>query len=245
MLSTYYIMTTQLQKEKEHIRQFKSIICPTYGLEPQEDWGSGSKNKKQNNDADITARITDISKFNQIANIHDKKYKVNDTVTISLKTEGGNFTIANGGTSAGASLFKSMNLGDIAKQGFKTCRTEVKEIQQEIKTKCLELGIEHRWKEIGNKYKDDIKNIYVQWLYMLFHVPKYQKCLYDWLNSRQADLKCVGTNLFIPEKKVLPENPIIDIAGDNTVIVHDFKLRLKSSGGEIKSSWKINYETNY
>ena len=63
--------------------------------------------------------------------------------------------------------------------------------------------------------------------------------------SRQSDLKFFVLSLFVPEKKVLLEDPIIDIIGDNTVIVGDYKLRLKSSGGKVSSSWKINYETNY
>ena len=229
-------MTTQLKKEKEHILKFKNIICPNYGLECIEAWGSGSKNKRKNSDADITAKITDIERFKKIPNL-PKNLLVKNEITISLKTEGGNFTIANGGTSITSSIFESMNLGDIAKKEFKKRNSLIREIQKE-------LGKDKRWIHIGNNKKSKIKEIWVEWFYMLFHVRKYQQSLYNWLNSRQSDLKCVGLSLFVPEKKVLLEDPIIDIIGDNTVIVGDYKLRLKSSGGKVSSSWKINYEIN-
>ena len=74
--------------------------------------------------------------------------------------------------------------------------------------------------------------LYVNLFYCLFHVPQYQRCLYEWLNSRQSDLKCVGNELFIPEKKKLPENIFLDVIGDNTVRVGHYKLRVKSSGGK-------------
>ena len=224
--------TIQLKKEKEHIDNFKIYICPAYGLAPILDWGTGAKNKKENCDADVTVKVVndDLAKKLKFPNI-----KLGSLLTVSLKTKGGNFTIANGGTGKGAYLFKEMNLRPFAKQKFEKTKNAVKKIKNQF-------GKDNRWKEIGEEKKLAIKELYVNLFWALFHVPQYQRCLYEWLNSRQADLKCVGDELFIPEKKILPENIVIDIISDNTIRVGHYRLRVKSSGGKVGSTWKINYE---
>ena len=87
--------TTQLEREELHTKNFIENICPLYGLLFVEAWGSGSRNKKENCDADITVKVMDedLAKKLKLPNI-----KLGCLLTVSLKTKGGNFTLANGGT---------------------------------------------------------------------------------------------------------------------------------------------------
>ena len=100
-----------------------------------------------------------------------------------------------------------------------------------------------KWKEIGQDKKSPIKILYQELYYNLFKDNReYQICLYDWFNSRQSDLKCVGSEIFVPEKKILSENPKIEKLGDDSIQVGHYKLRVKSSSGRVRNTWKINWE---
>ena len=83
--------------------------------------------------------------------------------------------------------------------------------------------------------KEYIKLLLIKLYRKLFCVPSYQEKLYEWLNSRQSDLKCVGDKVFVPEKKILLDNCMPEILGNNTVIVGHFKLRVKAASVKIKS----------
>tara|TARA_B100000900_G_C20397737_1_gene641377 strand:+ start:145 stop:846 length:702 start_codon:yes stop_codon:yes gene_type:complete len=229
--------TTQLDAEEKHIEQFETNICPQYGIKPILDWGTGSENKKSNCDADRTVQIINLEKFNKLK--CKKKYKLGYELTVSLKTEKGNFTIANGGTGLNSSLFKCMILPNHtnAINEFKRRKLEIRQYQEE-------LGKNNRWVDVGQSKKLYIKQQLVELLWLLFNVPPYREKLYEWLSERQSDLKCVGDKLFVPEKKILPELCEPKFCGDDTVIVGHYKLRVKAAGGKVGTSWKINYQIN-
>ena len=229
--------TTQLLEEQKHIERFENVICPQYGIIPIVDWGSGSKNKKNNCDADRTVKIVDLEKFNKLKCAN--KYKIDDELTVSLKTDKGDFTIANGGTGLSADLFKYMISPNhtTAIKEFQRRKLEIKQYQEE-------LGKNNRWEHVGQSKKLYIKQQLVELFWILFNVPLYRKKLYEWLGERQSDLKCVGDKLFVPEKKILPELCEPKFCGDDTVIVGHYKLRVKAAGGKVGTSWKINYQIN-
>ena len=229
--------TTQLKEEQKHIEKFENVICPQYGIIPIVDWGSGNKNKKNNCDADRTVKIVDLEKFNKLKCAN--KYKVGDELTVSLKTDKGDFTIANGGTGLGADLFKYMISPNhiVARKEFQRRKLEIKQYQKEI-------GKDKRWEDVGQDKKLYIKQLLIELIWLLFNVPLYRKKLYEWLDTRQSDLKCVGNRLFIPEKKILPELCEPKFYGDDSVIMGHYKLRVKAAGGKVCTSWKINYQFN-
>jgi len=228
-------MTTQLNEEIKHIEKFKNIICPKYGLIILENWGSGNKNKKTNCDADLTVEIIDMDKFNELNCATN--YKLGDNLTVSLKTIGGNFTIANGGTGLNSGLFKHMILSThiCAKEEFNKRKLKIKKY-------ICEIGKNKRWSDVGQDKKLFIKRTLQELLWLLFNVPVYRTNLYEWLNSRQSDLKCVGDKLFVPDKKKLSHICEPKFCGNDSVIVGHYKLRVKASGSKVCSSWKINYE---
>ena len=229
--------TTQLDAEKKHIEQFETNICPQYGIKPIFDWGTGSKNKKSNCDADRTVKIINLEKFNKLK--CKKKYKLGAELTVSLKTKKGNFTIANGGTGLDSSLFKYMILPH-----HTNAINEIKRRKLEIRQYQEELGKDKRWEDVGQSKKKYIKNQLVELLWLLFNVPPYREKLYEWLSERQSDLKCVGDKLYVPEKIILPELCEPEYCGDDSVIVGCYKLRVKAAGGKVGTSWKINYQIN-
>lgn len=229
--------TTQLDAEKKHIEQFETNICPQYGIKPIFDWGTGSKNKKSNCDADRTVQIINLEKFNKLK--CTKKYKLGDELTVSLKTKKGNFTIANGGTGLDSSLFKRMILPH-----HTNAINEIKRRKLEIREYQEELGKDKRWEDVGQDEKLVIKHTLQDLLWLLFNVPQYREKLYKWLSERQSDLKCVGDRLYVPEKIILPELCEPKKWGDDTVIVGHYKLRVKAAGGKVCTSWKINYQIN-
>ena len=122
-----------------------------------------------------------------------------------------------------------------AKEEFNKRKLKIK------KYKC-EIGKNKRWSVVGQDKKLVIKHTLQELLWLLFNVPVYRKNLYEWLNSRQAELKCVGDKLFVPDKKKLSHICEPDFCGNDSVIVGHYKLRVKASGGKVSSSWKINYE---
>ena len=81
--------------------------------------------------------------------------------------------------------------------------------------------------------------------YNLFKSRLNQVKLYEWLNIRQSNLKCIGDELLIPEKKYLPEFCKPEYFNNDTIIVGHYKLRVKASGGKVGSSWKINLEFSH
>ena len=227
--------TTQLDNEIKDKDNFCKNIAPEYGLKFIQDWGSGSKNKKENCDADITVEIVDLKKFN--IKFSELNRKLGDKLEVSLKTEKGDFTIANGGTSLRSDIFKDMISpnNSIIKKKFKETQDKIKEHRETI-------GKNKKWNEVGQYKKLPIKEELIEFFLDLFKNPENCKKLYEWLNSRQSDLKCVGGKLVIPEKKIM--EPLCEGKRfeNNSVIVGHYKLRFKSSGGKVTSSWKINYE---
>ena len=216
--------TNQLIQEQKHIEKFENVICPKYGFKMHQDWGSGSENKKYNCDADRTVEIVDYEKFKKL--ICSNNFKLGCELTVSLKTKQGNFTIANGDTMLQADLFKYMiPPTDI------TMREEFKKTKLKIKQYQEKFGKNKRWGDegVGQDKKEYIKLLLIKLYRKLFCVPSYREKLYEWLNSRQSDLKCVGDKVFVPEKKILLDNCMPEILGNNTVIVGHFKLRVKAA----------------
>jgi len=106
------------------------------------------------------------------------------------------------------------------------------------------LGKENVWKDIGEDKKEPIKSIYIAQLYDIFHNKHHNiASLYQWRNDRQSDFKYVGDKLVVPERYDMSEDVVVAKLSSNSIRVGHFKLRVKSSGGKVKSSWKINYET--
>lgn len=231
--------TTQLLQEQEHCRYFIEVLCPKYGMIIIKEWGSGSKNKKENCDADITAQIINMEKFNKLECAKNLNKNKGDYITISLKTEGGNFTIANGGTGLQSKLFKYM----IPSKNSEI-REECKTMFLKIKNYKNSIGKDKRWQDIGQEKKLHIKQILCEFYCKLFQNLEYCKKLYEWLDNRKSDLKCIGDEIFIPEKKILPKLCKPKCSGDDTIIVGHYKMRVKAEGGKVSSSWKINYEIN-
>lgn len=231
--------TNQLKSEDNHRGEFKCEMCSAYGLEIIIDWGSGSKNKKEDCDADYTVKIIDLKKFNQLECAKNLNVKEGSLLTISLKTKGGNFTIANGGTELGSVLFDSM----IPKKNTEL-RKEFNMMLSNIKAYKKELGKNKRWDDIGQSKKKYIKETLCDFYFELFQIREYANKLYEWLGERTADLKCVGNKIFIPEEKNLQETYKVKRDGDDSIIVGHYKLRVKAGGGRVDSSWKINYEFN-
>jgi len=233
--------TTQLKEEQKHIERFENVICPKYGLISVKDWGSGSKNKKSNCDADRTVKIIDLEKFNKLECAKKLNVSEGDELTVSLKTDKGNFTIANGGTGLGTGLFKKL-----IKPSYIIAKGHIQGVIELIKQYQEELGKDKRWSDadVGHEKKLYIKQQLTELLWRLFQAPEYRKKLYEWLDERQSDLKCVGDKIFVPEKKILSELCEPRFCGDDTVIVGHYKLRVKAAGGQVKTSWKINYQLN-
>lgn len=231
--------TTQLVREQEHRTYFNDVLCPRYGMIEIAEWGSGSKNKKENCDADVTVVIIDIQKFNELECAKNLNVNNGDKLRFSLKTKGGNFTIANGGTGLRSELFKYM----ISKEDTEV-RKEFKLMLLKIKEYKNKLGKDNRWEDIGQEKKIYIKQILCEFYSRLFYNVEYCKKLYEWLNNRKSELKCVDDKIFIPEKNVLPDLCKPEYIGDDTVIVGHYKLRVKAESGKVRSSWKINYEIN-
>ena len=229
--------TTQLNKEDEHIKQFKNI-SHNYGLKVIDDWGNGSKNKKENKDADLNTKISDIEKLKK--KFHKDKsgndFDQNKIYTVSCKTENGDFTLVNSGLTNICSLFKYIDLDDELKNKVNECNNKVKKIKKK-------LGLDNKWENIGQNKKKDIKILYINLLYNIFSNKNYIKKFLKWLNERQSDFKYIGDKLNFPENYKLNFNQIIvkKIKND-TIKIGNFKFRCKSSGGKVKASWKINLE---
>ena len=68
--------------------------------------------------------------------------------------------------------------------------------------------------------------------------------LYKWFNERLSELKYIGNRLVIVKQFQINKNIAINYKGEDSIIVGDFILRFKASGGKVKSCWKINYELN-
>ena len=113
-----------------------------------------------------------------------------------------------------------------------------------IKNYKKSIGYDKRWSEIGNDKKDPILDLLMYFNYCLFQYRKYQEILYGWLEERQSDLKCVGSNLYVQSSKKIPEHINIEIKGHDTIVIGHYRLRFKAEGGKIKPSWKINVEFN-
>lgn len=223
--------TVQLLQEIKHVETFKTYIS-SIGCVIIKCWGSGSENKKNNCDADFTIKILDNAIFSKIL---PNNWNNGDEKTVSLKTPGGNFTLANGGTSIGSDLYKRMDLNDEEIQAIIDCNKEIKSIKNQ-------LGKSNRWIDVDISKKYAIKELLIQLNYNLFQYRNHQKTLYTWLSERMSDLKYVGNNLYIPNKKNIPLEVKVEELGNDSLIVGCFKLRFKASGGWVKNSWKINYE---
>ena len=227
--------TTQLKNEQKHKVKF---ICklPTIGCIEKFEWDSG-KNKKKNSDADFTIIIQNPELFKTEFPDCNKDWVMGTELTVSLKTERGNFTLANGGTTLKSGLFQLMELNREEKKAFQECNVEITNIKNE-------LGRDKCWEDIGQHEKKPIKDTLIGLLYRLFQVPTHIDTLYTYMNGRQSDLKYVGENLSLKKKFTPPPYDllIVDIISTNTLRVGDFTLRVKSESKSVKSSWKINYE---
>ena len=226
--------TTQLQKEDEHTEKFKKYLSKI-GCCDIKNWGPGHENKKLNKDADITIKVEDSTLFNSCFKNHF--WKNGDELTVSLKTLGGNFTSANLGTGIQSYLYQIMSLDQEEKLAMDELKTGVKIIKKK-------LGMYSRWEEVGNEKKLLIKDLLMLFNYHLFQYRPHQEALYNFMNSRQSDLKYVGDKLFVPEQIKIPNKIDVYEKGDDSLIVGHWKLRFKSSGGWVKNSWKINVEFN-
>ena len=228
--------TTQLRNEQKHKDQFNKE-CGDYGLCIVEDWGSGSKNKKRNNNADLNCEIIDINKLSNKLPYLSSNLKNDDIITVSLKTKGGDFTIANIGTTHNRTeLFKYMNLTNVEIENFKKTNKKIKYIKKNFDKN-------EKWKD-NETHKNIIKKLYTDLLYKIFQIDEHKKELYKWLCERESNLKYVGNKLFIPEKYTFPEECKVEIKGIDTVIVGRYALRAKAEGSKVKGSWKFNIELN-
>jgi len=229
------VSTTQLKEEQKHMLQFEKFI-QTIGCSSKCIWGSGARNKNENCDADYTIIIQDLELFKTKIPNYNKNWTMNTELSVSLKTKGGNFTLANGGTNLKSGVFQLMELNQEEKEAFRDCHAEIRHIKNE-------LGINKRWSDVGNDAKEPIKELLIILLFSLFQVPMHIDALYIWINERQSDLKYVGENLYLKKKFTPPpyDLAIVDIISMDTLRVGDFTLRVKSEGGSINSGWKINY----
>jgi len=225
--------TTQLKKGGEHEKYFESET-KGYGLKVVKQWGSGDKNKRKNCDADFTVEIVNPEKFETL--IKNKKYEMNQLLTVSCKTEKGAFTLANLGTGPSSGLYKRL-LNEEEKNELIRYNNEIKDYKKYI-------GYDKRWSEVGNDKKSYVFELLMLFNYSLFQYRKYQEILYSWLEERQSDLKFVGSKLFLQSVKKIPNNIEVVMKGKDTIIIGDYKLRFKAAGGKVCSSWKINVELN-
>lgn len=232
--------TIQLQNEQKQKQELEKICRLKYGLIVKEDWGSGSKNKKFNSNADITFKIEDIDKLRKNIPKLNSKFKNGYPIKLSLKTIGGNFTIANTGISLRSALFKYMKLTDKEINYLNNSINKIKKFKNEIIQKN---GTESLWKDYDND-KIKVKQIYQDLIFELFSNPKNIENLYNWLNERESDLKYIGTIMLIPEKKTVPEVCKIEKKGNDSIIIGYYKLRVKCESKEVVKSWKINIEFN-
>ena len=227
--------TIQLNNERKHKNQFIKE-CGDYGLCIVEDWGSGSKNKKRNMNTDISCKIIDINKLRDKVPCLSSNLKNNDIITVSLKTEGGDFTIANiGSTHNKTELFKYMELTNEEIEKFKETNKKVKKIKNKFDKNEI-------WKDNEND-KNEIKKLYIDLLYKIFEIDENKKKLYEWLYERESNLKYLGNELFIPKKYTFPENCRLEIKGIDTVIVGHYALRAKAEGSKVKKKLEIQHTT--
>ena len=138
--------TEQLRQQEKHVTHFTKKLCPKYGMLPIENWGEGSKNKKENCDADITVQIIGIEKFNKLECAKHFNIKKDDKLTVSLKTKGGAFTIVNGGTTTRSGLFNYMTLGDHTETINK-----LKIINKNINQYKKDIWKNNRWEDVGQE----------------------------------------------------------------------------------------------
>lgn len=239
MTSSHKKTTPQLENEKIQKKEFLKNLEPKYGLKFKEDWGTGSKNKKLNSNADITCIITDIEKIPNL----DSKFKNGDNIRISLKTKGGDFTIANCGTTyQRTELFKYLNQGGaLTAEQIKTLFVERDKKVKAIKDDIISKNPDALWED-NYTFKNDVKKIYIDCLAKLFTESAIAiELLYKWLSERESDLKYIGDKLIIPTGKIFSGNCKIKTNNDS-VIVGKFKLRFKCESAKVKKPWKINIE---
>ena len=241
--SSHKKTTPQLEKEKIQKNEFLKNLEPEYGLKFKEDWGTGSKNKKLNSNADITCIITVIEKLHKKIPNLDSKFRNGDNIRISLKTKGGDFTIANCGTTyQRTELFKYLNQGgSLTAEQIKTLFVERDKKVKAIKDGIISKNPDALWED-NYTFKNEVKKIYVDCLAKLFTESAIAiELLYKWLSERESDLKYIGDELIIPTGKIFSGNCKIKKNNDS-VIVGEFKLRFKCESAKVKKPWKINIE---
>ena len=230
MYEKYMTKLNPILKGKNHELSFKEKCCE-FGLEIIENWGNGNKNKKLNCDADFTVKVSNPT---LLQNTVCKHFDINQILTVSCKTVGGSFTLANFGTTSLSEFIKILNLTNDEK-------VMLKNVNDWRKCYTKTLG-KTRWDEL-DKCKDEIFYKYVDCFFQIFNNIEKQKILYKCLEKRQSQLKYVGTRLFIPNIVSFTDSVCVEKRGKDSIVIGDYKLRFKASGGSVKSSWKINVET--
>jgi hypothetical protein len=244
MLSNYMKITKgtrQLRNEEIQKKYFSSECRQKYGLIIIKDWGSGSENKKKNSNADLTCEIDDVNRLRGEIPQLNSKFKNGDHITVSLKTDGGNFTVANCGTTHNRTdLFKKMDLSEENIQRFKEVNDKTKHIKHEI---IRVQGKQSLWKD-NMHHKQEIKHLYRDLFFNIFSDTKNSRYLYNWLEERDSDLKYVGNILRIPYKKQIPEHFKVSkvLSCPDSIYVGHFKLRVKCESKCVIKPWKINIE---
>lgn len=216
------LKTIQQETEIRHKKKFKKNL-KKYGLKILKECDS-TYNRNNFTSADFLCEV--ISADSKFGNLGDK-------VSISLKTQGGSFTLLNSGVRLTSNMFKGFNYSASELDLIKDCQNQVNELKNTT-------SLSH-YKDVP-EIKTAIKELYTAAFLKLFKSNrKLIIHLYNRLNHHQSDFIIIGDKIEKTTKWEIKDFTVKKIKND-TVQVGHFYLRFKAEGSKVKSSWKINVE---
>ena len=97
-----------------------------------------------------------------------------------------------------------------------------------------------RWENVKNKNerKSYIKEIYACCFKKIINAEKFN----NFMNSRKSSLMFVENKLLLVSHKNGLNSSSIFITANKELRIGQYKLRFKSAGSQVSSTWKINVE---